>query len=124
VDKKREVPRGKKAAAYEADNRLAAEIILADPERNAGLPLMWAEMFLKRNSTMTIKEWVFLVWNTEALHNGHPSGKDVRDILDRIGQPYGFSVDDAIEKYAAPEGNALAEFKLEPRYSDEEPLFP
>jgi hypothetical protein len=116
--------REQKAAAYEADNRQAAEIILADPERYAGLPLMWAEIVLRRNHMVTIKEWVFLVWNTEALFNGHPSGTDVRDILNRIGQPYGFSVHDALENYAPPQGNPLAEFQLKPRCSEQEPLFP
>jgi hypothetical protein len=43
----------------------------------------------------TIKEWVFLVWNTAALYNGHPSGNDVWDILNRIGTSYGFNVEDA-----------------------------
>jgi hypothetical protein len=34
---------------YDAGNREAAEIILADPERYAGLPLEWARLWMERH---------------------------------------------------------------------------
>jgi hypothetical protein len=56
-----------------------------------------------------------LVWNTETLYNGHRGGDDVKALLNRIGEPYGFSVDDALDNYEPPQKQTLAEFRLEPR---------
>jgi hypothetical protein len=64
---------------------------------------------------MTRTEFVFLVWNTDRLYNGDPAGEDVLELLDRIGAPYGFNVDEALENYAAPQRKRLSEFMLEPR---------
>ena len=36
---------------YDAGNRETAEIILADPERYAGLPLEWARLWMERHLT-------------------------------------------------------------------------
>jgi hypothetical protein len=41
----------KRAANYEEGNRQAAAIILADPDHYAGLPTLWAERWLSRNTT-------------------------------------------------------------------------
>jgi hypothetical protein len=64
---------------------------------------------------MTLKEWVFLVWSTETLYNGHPAGDDVRALLNRIGAAYGFNVEDAFENYAVPQSETVAEFELKPK---------
>jgi hypothetical protein len=48
---------------------------------------------------MTLKEWVYLVWSSTALYDGHNSGEHIRCILNRIGGPYGFIVDDALDGY-------------------------
>ena len=37
----------KRIARYEQQNREAAAIILANPQRYAGLPLEWAKQFMK-----------------------------------------------------------------------------
>jgi len=60
---------------------------------------------------MTLKEWVFLVWNVDTLYNGHRAGDDVRVLLERIGAAYGFTVDDALDNYDAPQQVTLAEFR-------------
>jgi hypothetical protein len=54
-----------------------------------------------QENTMTLKERVFLVRNTDSLYNGHPAGNDVREILTRIGAPY-----------EAPPRHTLVEFRL------------
>ena len=38
-----------KLEKYDRDNRIAARIILADPERYAGLPLIWARMWTENH---------------------------------------------------------------------------
>lgn len=40
----------------DAGNALAASIILADPEKYDGLPLIWAQMWTKRNGHLKIPE--------------------------------------------------------------------
>jgi hypothetical protein len=44
-----------------------------------------------------------------------PAGDDVRALLNRIGAPYGFSVDDALDGYAAAQMETLSEFSLQPK---------
>jgi hypothetical protein len=63
---------------------------------------------------MTLTEWVFLIWNTDTIYNGHPAGDDVRRILDAIGAPYGFTAESAFD-YAAPQRERLEEFSLRER---------
>ncbi|HKD45176.1 MAG TPA: hypothetical protein VKD24_05920 [Candidatus Angelobacter sp.] len=41
---------------FDADNRRAAEIILADPEKYAGLPLIWAELWMKNHPQASAAE--------------------------------------------------------------------
>jgi hypothetical protein len=65
---------------------------------------------------MTQKEWVFLIWNTATLYNGHPAGEDVRRILSDIGAPHGFTVEDAFE-YEAAQRQRLEKFSLKARES-------
>jgi hypothetical protein len=67
----------------------------------------------RRQDGMTLKEWVYLVWNTATLYNGHPGGEDIRGILDRIGAPYGFTVKDALDGYDAAQMQTLGEFSLQ-----------
>jgi hypothetical protein len=59
---------------------------------------------------MTLQEWVYLVWNTEALYNGHPGGEDVRGILDRTDARYGFTVEDALDGYEAARRQTSSDF--------------
>ena len=42
---RRDRPVSKASHAFDSLNRMASEIILADRERYAGLPVMWAEMW-------------------------------------------------------------------------------
>ena len=41
---------------YDAQNRLAAEVILADRERYAGLQVMWAEMWMQNHGGVVCAE--------------------------------------------------------------------
>jgi hypothetical protein len=65
---------------------------------------------------MSQKEWVYLCWNYEELCSGHPAQEDLRRILDGIGAPHGFSVENAFH-YAAPQRERLEEFSLRVRES-------
>ncbi len=45
------IPTRTRMEKYEAGNRAAAEVILADPERYAGIQVIWAQMFMARDSS-------------------------------------------------------------------------
>jgi hypothetical protein len=61
---------------------------------------------------ITLKEWVFLIWNIDTLYNAHPAVEDVRNPVNRIGQPRGFGVDRAPENYESPQSQTREEFRL------------
>jgi hypothetical protein len=61
---------------------------------------------------LSLKEWVYLIWNCDVLYNGHPAGADVRHILDRIGAAYSFSVDNAFDNLEPPRHQTLSQFSL------------
>jgi hypothetical protein len=68
-----------------------------------------------RELSLSLKEWVFLIWNTDVLYNGHPAGPDVRHILDRIGADCGgYGVDYALDNFEPPRHQTLSQFSLQP----------
>jgi hypothetical protein len=68
-----------------------------------------------RQDGMTLKDWVYLVWTTATLYDGHPGSEDIHGILDRIGAPYGFTVEDALNGYEPARLKTLSEFSLQHR---------
>jgi hypothetical protein len=65
---------------------------------------------------LTLREWVFLVWNTYSIYDGHAAGEDVHRLLDRIAEQWGLiSVEEVFEQYDSPKRGALRDFKLQRR---------